>query len=38
MSTCKALILAMLLLFALSAPVFAASPWIALTSPDPFNA
>ena len=36
MSARKSLILAMLLLFALSAPVLAASPWIALTSPDPF--
>ena len=37
MSTRKILILSVLLAFALSVPVLAATPWIALTNPNPIT-
>jgi hypothetical protein len=36
-STTKIMILSMLLVFALSAPTFAANPWITLTNPNPYK-
>jgi len=37
MSIRKILMLSVLLVFALSVPAFAANPWIALTSPNPYT-
>lgn len=37
MFTRKILILAALLVFALSVPAFAANPWLALTNPEPYS-